>query len=164
VTIKAILHTNVIVSGIFWKGAPFEILKAWQKRRFLLAVSLPILNEYRRVLDEMTKKRPSPVLGSILEVIELHSEIVEPVSFTRTVCSDLDDDKFLEAALAADADYVVSGDAVLLSLKNTTGSGSSGRHSFSSYCPASLQSDLRTVEAKPLFYPVDFCPRGRFAP
>ena len=57
-TIKAILDTNVIVSGIFWKGAPFEILEAWQKRRFLLAVSLPILNEYRRVLDEMTKKRP----------------------------------------------------------------------------------------------------------
>lgn len=120
-TIKAIIDTNVIVSGIFWKGAPFEILEAWQKRRFLLAVSLPILNEYRRVLDEMTKKRPSPVLGSILEVIELHSEMVEPVSFTRTVCSDPDDDKFLEAALAADADYVVSGDAALLSLKNHRG-------------------------------------------
>jgi putative PIN family toxin of toxin-antitoxin system len=121
VTIKAILDTNVIVSGIFWKGAPFEILEAWQKRRFLLVVSLPILNEYRRVLDEMIKKRPSSVLGSILEVIELHSEMVEPISFTRTVCSDPDDDKFLEAALAADADYVVSGDAALLSLKNHHG-------------------------------------------
>jgi uncharacterized protein len=96
-------------------------LEAWQKRRFLLAVSLPILSEYRRVLDDMTKKRPSSVLGSILEVIELHSEMVEPVSFTRTVCSDPDDDKFLEAALAADADYVVSGDAALLSLKNHHG-------------------------------------------
>ena len=30
-TIKAILDTNVIISGIFWKGAPFEILKAWQE-------------------------------------------------------------------------------------------------------------------------------------
>ena len=115
-TIKAILDTNVIVSGIFWKGAPFEILEAWQKRRFLLVVSLPILNEYRRVLDEMIKKRPSSVLGSILEVIELHSEMVEPISFTRTVCSDPDDDKFLEAALAADAVYVVGGDAALLAL------------------------------------------------
>ena len=52
-TIKAILDTNVIVSDIFWQGSPFEILKAWQKRHFLLAVSLPILNEYRRVLDEL---------------------------------------------------------------------------------------------------------------
>jgi len=58
VTIKAILDTNVIVSGVFWMGAPFEILEAWQKRRFLLAISLPILNEYRRVLDETTTRLP----------------------------------------------------------------------------------------------------------
>ena len=70
-TIKAILDTNVIISGIFWKGAPSEILKAWQEHRFRLAITLPILNEYRRVLDEITKTRRSPVLSSILEVIEL---------------------------------------------------------------------------------------------
>jgi len=66
----------------------------------------------------MTKERPLPVLSSILAVIELQAEMVEPVSFAETVCDDPDDDKFLEAALAADADYVVSGDAALLSLKN----------------------------------------------
>jgi predicted nucleic acid-binding protein len=41
------------------------------------------------------------VLSSILEVIELQAEMVDPVSFAETVCSDPDDDKFLEAALAA---------------------------------------------------------------
>ena len=116
-TIKAILDTNVVISGIFWKGTPFEILKAWQEQRFRLAISLPILDEYGRVLEEMTKKRPSTVLGSILELIELHSQMIEPVRFPRAVCSDPDDDKFLEAALAAKADYVVSGDAVLLRLR-----------------------------------------------
>jgi len=118
VTIKAILDTNVLISGIFWKGAPFEILKAWQEHRFRLAMTLPILYEYRRVLDEMNKRRPIPVLSTILEIIELQSEMVEPVSFAKAVCDDPDDDKFLEAALAANADYVVSGDAALLSLKN----------------------------------------------
>jgi putative PIN family toxin of toxin-antitoxin system len=118
VTIKAILDTNVVISGIFWKGAPFEILMAWQRQRFHLALSVPILDEYRRVLDEMTKKHSLPVLGSILEVIELHSEMVKPVSFGRSVCSDPDDDKFLEAGMAADADYIVSGDVALLNLKN----------------------------------------------
>jgi len=118
VTIKAILDTNVVISGIFWKGAPFEILTAWQRQRFHLALSEPILDEYRRVLDEMTKKHSLPLLGSILEVIELHSEMVKPVSFGRSVCTDPDDDKFLEAAIAADADYIVSGDSALLNLKN----------------------------------------------
>jgi putative PIN family toxin of toxin-antitoxin system len=118
VTVKAILDTNVVISGIFWKGAPFEVLRAWQKQRFRLAISPPILDEYRRVLHEMIEGRPSPVAVSIIELIEIHSDMVKPVSFARTVCSDPDDDKFLEAAVAASADYVVSGDAALLRLKN----------------------------------------------
>jgi uncharacterized protein len=121
VKIKAILDTNVFISGVFWKGPPFEILKAWQEQRFRLAISPPILDEYHRVLDEMTKKRPLPGLTSILRIIELHSEMVEPVSFAQPVCSDPDDDKFLEAALAAHADYVVSGDTALLNLEHHRG-------------------------------------------
>jgi uncharacterized protein len=121
VKIKAILDTNVFISGVFWKGPPFEILKAWQEQRFRLAISPPILDEYPRVSDEMMKKRPLPVLASILRIIELHSAMVEPVSFAEPVCSDPDDDKFLEAALAAQADYVVSGDAALLNLKHHRG-------------------------------------------
>ncbi len=119
--IKAVLDTNVVISGIFWKGAPFEILEAWQSRRFLLVISPPILDEYRRVLDEMTKHRPISVLRSILEIIELHSEMVTPARFPKSVCSDPDDDKFLEAALAARADYVVTGDAALLKIKDHQG-------------------------------------------
>ena len=38
----------------------------------------------------MSKRRPIPVLSSILEVIELQSEMVEPVSFAKTVCEDPD--------------------------------------------------------------------------
>ena len=119
--IKAILDTNVFISGVFWKGPPFEILKAWQEQRFRLAISPPILDEYRRVLDDVTKQRAMPVLGSILRVVELYSEMVEPVSFSQSVCSDRDDDKFLEAAIAAGAGYVVSGDRALLNLKSHHG-------------------------------------------
>ncbi len=52
VKMKAILDTDVFISGGFWKCPPFEILKAWQEQRFRLAVSPPILDEYRRVVDE----------------------------------------------------------------------------------------------------------------
>lgn len=57
------------------------------------------------------------MLSTILRVIELHSEMAEPVSFARPVCSDPDDDKFLEAALVAHAGYLVTADAALLNLK-----------------------------------------------
>ena len=115
--IKGVLDTNVLISGVFWKGPPFEILKAWQQQRFRLAISPPVLQEYRRVLDELGKQR-MPVLNSVLKIIELRSEMVEPVSFSQPVCSDPDDDKFLEAAIAAGAGYVVSGDKALLNLKS----------------------------------------------
>jgi predicted nucleic acid-binding protein len=44
--------------------------------------------------------------------------MVVPVAFASAICSDRDDDKFLEAAVAAKADYVVTGDVTLLSIKS----------------------------------------------
>jgi putative PIN family toxin of toxin-antitoxin system len=118
---KAVLDNNVLVSGNFWNGPPSEILNAWQKRRFDLTVSPPILEEYRRVLAEMTKKHGIPAVRPVLEIIELRAEMVEPALLAKPICSDLDDDKFVEAAVAASADYAVSGDAVLLRLKSYRG-------------------------------------------
>ena len=51
--IEAILDTNVLISGVFWKGPPFEILKAWQEQRFRLAVSLPTKPLARRTLPRV---------------------------------------------------------------------------------------------------------------
>jgi uncharacterized protein len=115
--IKAVVDTNVFISGVFWKGPPFEVLKSWRRGDFRWAVSEPILEEYRRTLDQLIKKRLAVGAQSILAIIESHAEIVEPVAFARQVCSDPDDDKFLEAAVAAHADFVVSGDFALLELK-----------------------------------------------
>lgn len=119
--IKTVVDTNVLISGIFWRGAPFEILRAWQQGSFILVTSLPILEEYRRVLAELAAIRALTIPASILELIELHSIVVEQVSFPEAVCDDPDDDKFLESAVAAAADYVVSGDKALLRVKQYGG-------------------------------------------
>ena len=119
--IKAVVDTNVLISGIFWRGTPFEVLKAWQQGHFTLALSMPILEEYRRVLTELAATRPFTTLAPILQLIEFHSLTVEPVPFVRSVCEDSDDDKFLEAAIAAAAEYVVSGDKALLRVREHQG-------------------------------------------
>lgn len=31
---KAVIDTNVFVSGVFWKGPPREVLAAWEKYAF----------------------------------------------------------------------------------------------------------------------------------
>lgn len=115
---KAVLDTNVLISGVFWKGPPFEILTAWQDGRFTLVVSPEILKEYARVLAELKADRPLSIAETILELIERHSQTVRPNAFPTPVCDDPDDDKFLEAALAARAQYVVTGDSALLRMRN----------------------------------------------
>lgn len=47
--LKAVMDTNVFVSGVFFSGPPYQILKAWQSGEFELVVSHDILDEYRRV-------------------------------------------------------------------------------------------------------------------
>lgn len=44
-----ILDTNVFISGIFWTGSPYKILKAWQNKKLTLIVSQDIIDEYDRV-------------------------------------------------------------------------------------------------------------------
>jgi putative PIN family toxin of toxin-antitoxin system len=42
--------------------------------------------------------------------------MVNPIAFTKPVCRDKDDDKFLAAALGGSAQYIVKGDDDLLVL------------------------------------------------
>jgi putative PIN family toxin of toxin-antitoxin system len=111
---RVIIDTNVFASGVFWKGPPFQILQAWQQGDIRLIVSRPILEEYRRILLHLSEHRPGVKIDRVLELVDMHAEIVEPVYFTRPVCSDPDDDKFLGAALSANIDFVVTGDKALL--------------------------------------------------
>jgi predicted nucleic acid-binding protein len=44
-----ILDANVFVSGLFFAGPPYRILKAWQDGKVKLIVSQEIIEEYQRV-------------------------------------------------------------------------------------------------------------------
>lgn len=42
---RAVLDTNVLVSGVFFSGPPYEILGAWRHGRLGLVLSAEILDE-----------------------------------------------------------------------------------------------------------------------
>ena len=46
---KVVLDTNVLMSGIFWKGQPGKILEHWVDNLFSLVISQEIFAEYKRV-------------------------------------------------------------------------------------------------------------------
>ena len=108
------IDTNVFVSGIFWKGAPHKVLEAWMQGRFKLIICPSILTEYWRVVDGLMLQYPGLDASTIMELVNIKSEMVTPIAFVRPICTDPDDDKFLGAAVAAKAPYVVTGDKALL--------------------------------------------------
>jgi len=116
--VKVILDTNVLVSGIFFSGVPFEILAAWSDRKITLIISPQILEEYRRVGAEMESKFPGVEVAPFLELLAIEATLVEARPLTQAVCTDPDDDKFLACALASKAKVICSGDKALL---RTTG-------------------------------------------
>ena len=59
---KIVLDTNVLVSGIFFSGPPRKIVDAWIEGVCQFVVSVPILEEYRRVAKELEKQSSEPAL------------------------------------------------------------------------------------------------------
>lgn len=111
---KAILDTNVLISGIFFSGVPSEILSAWRDEKIELIISPEILEEYRRVGEEMEKKFPGIEVAPFLELVAIEATMVEAKPLSEAVCTDPDDDKFLACALASKAKVICSGDKALL--------------------------------------------------
>jgi uncharacterized protein len=82
-----------------------------------LFVSKPILAEYRQVLGrpKFAKALSVERRDQILGMIEVTAEYAEPAEGV-TDCRDAKDNKYLELALAAEADIIVSSDSDLLIL------------------------------------------------
>jgi putative PIN family toxin of toxin-antitoxin system len=116
--VKVILDTNVLVSGIFFSGVPYEILAAWRDEKINLIISPEIFEEYRRVGEEMEQKFPGVEVAPFLELLAVEATMVEAKPLPEGVCTDPDDDKFLACALASKAKLICSGDKALL---KTTG-------------------------------------------
>ena len=55
---RVILDTNVLISGIFFKGPPHNILRAWRDKRCELIVSEEIFQEYINVCERLQDKYP----------------------------------------------------------------------------------------------------------
>lgn len=111
---KVVLDTNVFISGVFFTGPPYEILKAWRDGKLRIVVSPEILDEYRRVGQALANRFVGVDLGPILHLLTVTAEPVSAPSLPEQVCEDPDDDKFLACALAGKTKIVISGDRQLL--------------------------------------------------
>lgn len=123
---RVVLDTNVIVSSfIYATGNPGHIRDAWHTGTFEVVVTEPILEEYRRVLNyPRTRRRhhlsPAEIDLALDDIREMAVNVPDWPTL-HVVADDPDDDKFLECAVAAQAEIIVSGDEHLLSLGSFQG-------------------------------------------
>ena len=114
-----VLDTNVLISSL-WRGNPWEVVKRWRDGQFQLVISPSILSEYLDVLGRFV----SPdVLQQWVETLTdpTRVRLVEPSDVVSVIREDPTDNRFLECAIAAEADAIVSGDHHLLALKEFRG-------------------------------------------
>jgi len=118
---RIVLDTNVLMSGIFFGGPPYRILQAWRDQRLQLAVCPEILAEYRRVAVRLSQRYKGIDIATLIDLVAVHSHIVQTVPLPKPVCDDPADDIFLACALAAGTRTIVSGDRHLLSVSGWAG-------------------------------------------
>ena len=117
---RAVIDTGVLVSALIRRqGAPGAVLGMLRGGRFTAIYSTETLLEVVEVLGRSKFRSKyhieSDDITALINLVRLRGELVKP-QHEVTVCRDPKDDKFLEAALAGNADCIVSGDADLLVL------------------------------------------------
>lgn len=122
---RAVLDTNIVISGLLWQAAPRQVLDAARDKRITLHTSSVLLDELAEVLSRphlasvIAANRASPAF--LMQRYAMLAQLVIPAQTTRVVAKDIDDDAVIACALAAGADLIVSGDAHLLNLKHYQG-------------------------------------------
>lgn len=124
---RVVVDTNVLVSGLLGiKNSPSSrILTAIRNQQIILVISPVILEEVVDVINrerivKLTKMRDEERKEFIDELIE-RSEVTAGKQMSKIVGRDVKDDKFLACACEAKADYIVTGDEDLLTLREYEG-------------------------------------------
>ena len=115
--IRAVIDTNVFVSAVLG-GRLAAVCDFWRAGQFALIVSDEIVREYIEVLRRPKFGLAADQIDSVAAFVLQRAEFVTLIEHLVVVAADPDDDKFLEAAVAGKAEYLVSGDNHLLSLGN----------------------------------------------
>jgi hypothetical protein len=124
--IRVVIDANVFVSAILKPNSnPDKVIDLVKQGRITLALSPDILAEIRKVLLypkirkelKLTTKEIGEALAQIAQAAIITSGRVR----LNAIESDPDDNRYLECAVEAQADFIISGDRHLKDLKNFQG-------------------------------------------
>ncbi|NLS76220.1 MAG: putative toxin-antitoxin system toxin component, PIN family [Chloroflexi bacterium] len=118
---RVVLDANVLVSALISpRGATAQLLQVWEEGRLPLLISEAILRELDRVLHypklQERYRLPEGRIARFLQFLRTQGVLVEPIKRLSVIERDPTDDRYLECAVAGEAQIIVSGDKHLLEL------------------------------------------------
>ncbi len=120
---KIVIDTNVVISAIFFKGKPYELLNmVINHAKSIDGFASPkIISEYIEIFQRMIEKKGKQIPNNNpLDHFINSLSVIEDTNCIQ-VSRDPDDDIFIECAFNCDAIYIISGNNDLLDLKEYKG-------------------------------------------
>lgn len=113
---KIVVDTNVWVSALVFGGKSYQIFKLIAPSSWSIVMSIQINLEIKRVLAQ---KFPDHLIDyeELLEELRPNLQFIRAENQKINIVRDPKDNMILETAIAGGADYIISGDDDLLSLK-----------------------------------------------
>ena len=106
--IRVFLDTNIVVSSLLASGPSQAVLQLAFSGKFALFVSKPILAEYKRVFAYPRLRIEPRDARRAMAAIRRHAERITP-TFVLDRAVEEEDNRFLECAQSAKANYLVTG-------------------------------------------------------
>lgn len=123
--LRALLDTNQLVSSLLsTRGLQRQLIDAWRARAFVLLAAPGQIEEVAEVLSRPKIARKYRIASRDRQAfLELVRTEAVPLPHERGpgICRDRDDDYLLGCAAAGRADYLVTGDDDLLSVRQWGG-------------------------------------------
>ncbi|MEP6663341.1 MAG: putative toxin-antitoxin system toxin component, PIN family [Verrucomicrobiota bacterium] len=115
----AVFDTNVIYSALYFGGKPLLCLQTVALGFSRPAITNEIWKEYEDILPHAPQRYPlKPKVSEWLAWFKLAAIKVEPAELGEISSRDLKDNPFIACAIASHAEFLISGDDDLLSMKH----------------------------------------------
>lgn len=113
---RVIFDTNVVISGLIWRGKPYQCLLLARARLCEAFYCDQMLAELTRKLRDKFHFNDDRIRAVAYDM-RSHMTLVEITGAMHIVMDDPDDDKFIECAVVSQAQAIVSSDKHLLTLQ-----------------------------------------------
>jgi uncharacterized protein len=105
----AVFDTNVLLSGVGWRGKPFQCLELARAGIVEALTCQEILDELAEKLSAKLNISPDAVTETLADLLSFQ-RFVSIANRLSVIAADPDDDMVLECAVAGGATHIVSGD------------------------------------------------------